>query len=246
MKRLLFAMMVWLLSAITPSFLLCPVRAHPGPPHWIWYLCPDNGHPQFFAFHPRLLTRENELLKCLENAAVQASKFKTISVNAGAFSQKRSFLSKYLRTIDFEYDQDLARQLLSELVIVREFSNKNGTYIVANLLSETIDSSLCESVSNRDQEIWNDGTIEVDGYYTAVGVARRRRLLSDSIAAADSNAIYELSTQVSSVIDSGMSSDRWFGSESIDVQIDGLYILARSVSKDEKYFYSFAVCPKAQ
>ena len=246
MKRLLLVMMVWLWTAITPSFLLCPDRVYPDPPHWIWRLCPDNGHPQFFAFCPRLLIRENELQNCLEKVAIQASKYKTLSVNAGAFSQKRSFLSRYLRSMDVEYDQDLAEQLLSDFVIVREYSDENGTYMVAKLLAETIDSFLCDTMSDQEPGSWIAGTVEIEGYYTAIGIARRRRLLSDSLEASDNNAIFELSNQISSTIASGMNRDQWFGYESIDVQIEGLYILARLASEDKRYYYSLAVCSKEQ
>jgi hypothetical protein len=221
-----------------PSLLLS------DPPRWIWHLCPANGYPQFFAFCPRLLKRENELLQCLEKAAIQASKYKTLSVNAGAFYQKRSFLSKYLRTMTIDFEQDLARQLQSDLAIVQEYSNESGTYVVVKLITETVDSSLCDVISYKDPGTWKDGTVEIEGYYTAVGVARRRRLLSDSIEAADNSAIFELSNQVSSIIASGVNNSNRFGYESIEVQINGFYILARSVSEDKKYYYSLAVCAK--
>jgi hypothetical protein len=240
MKRVVFILMVWLLAATAPSFLFS------DPPYWIWRLYPDDGHPQFSAFCPKLLQRENELPKCLENAAIQASKYKALSVNAGAFYQKRSFLSRYLRTMTISFDEDLARKLVSDLVIVKEYRNESGTYVVVKLLTETINIPLCNAMSNQDHDAWKEGTVEIDGYYTAIGVARRRRLLSDSLVAADNNAIFELSGRISSMIASGLAKANHFGYESVEVQLNGLYILARSVSEDKRYYYSLAVCPARQ
>jgi hypothetical protein len=122
MKRLLLISMVWLWASAAPSFLFC------DPPDWIWSLCPVNGHPQFFAFCPRLLKREKELSLCLEKAANQASKYKEISVNAGTFYRKKSFMSKYLMTLAIDFNRELAAHLLSDLAIVREYRNESGTY----------------------------------------------------------------------------------------------------------------------
>jgi hypothetical protein len=229
--------MVWLWTSAAPSFLYC------DPPEWIWSLCPVNGHPQFFAFSPRLLKREKELSLCLEKAANQASKYKEISVNAGTFYRKKSFISKYLMTLAIDFNRELAAQLLSDLAIVREYRDESGTYIIAELITGTLDSRLCNAINSPDQGTWRNGGVVIKGYYTAVGVAARRRLLSDSIDAADNNAIIELSRQVSNVLVSGAERGNLFGYESSKVRLNGLCILKRSVSEDKRYYYSLAVCP---
>jgi hypothetical protein len=177
------------------------------------------------------------------NVARQASKYKKISVNAGTFYQKKSFMAKYLMTLAIDFNRELADQLLSDLAIEREFRDASGTYIVAELMTETIDSALCNVINSHNRETWKNGEVEIEGYYTAIGVAARRRLLSDSIDAADSSAIIELSRQVSSALASGAKRGNLFGYESTEVSLSGFYILKRSVSEDKRYYYSLAVCP---
>jgi hypothetical protein len=229
--------MVWLWISAAPSFLYC------DPPDWIWSLCPVNGHPQFFAFCPRLLKREKELSLCLEKAASQASKYKGVSVNAGTFYRKKSFMSKYLITLAIDFNRELAAQLLSDLAIEREYRDESGTYIISELMTDTMDSTLCNAINSPDHGEWKNEGVVIKGYYTAVGIAARRRLLSDSIDAADNNAIIELSRQVSSALASGAERGNLFGYESSEVRLNGFYILKRSVSDDKRYYYSLAVCP---
>jgi hypothetical protein len=238
-------MMVWLLKAATPSSVMAAA------PDWIWDLNPDNGYPHFLTFSPRLMNRDNERLACLIKASEQASKYVSVWVRASRRYARRSFFTSYQGSVKVEFSEDLAEELIKNLAVVNEFRNERGTYLLVRLTTEKMHEQALDVSLLPAYDAWVEGDFKIPGYLTAVGMAKRRRFVSASMEAADRNALFELALQVSSevdsaILDAGRKMQSNSGQETVDQELVGVYILARTKSEDKRYYYSLAVCPKGK
>jgi hypothetical protein len=237
-------MMVWLLLAAAPLFIMADV------PDWVWDLRPHSGHPQFLAFCPRLLNRNSETLECLRRASEQASKYMGVRVRAKRLYEKKSLFTKYRSWVRVDFSEGLAEELQKNIDVVREYRDDRGTFLLVRLATERMHQQADRFSLPADYAGWVEGGLEIPGYRVAVGAAKRRRLISDSMESADRNALVELALQISSEIESELadtveSEHTGFGYETVDEELSGFYILARAKSEDGRYYYSLAVCPKA-
>jgi hypothetical protein len=236
-------MMVWLLGAATPFSIVAST------PDWAWNLGPKDGHPRFLVFCPRLLNRENERPECIRRASEQASKYADVRIRAKKYYRKRALFTEYMNRATAEFDEDLAVELLQDLAVEREYRDEEGTYILARLTSADMKDLAFDAYAVGDGFEWAKGGFEIPGYRTAVGVAKRRRLFSDSIESADRDALVQLAMQISSEVESGLldagkGMQGMFGYEAVEAQISGFYVLARGRSDDGRYYYSLAVCQR--
>jgi len=236
-------MMVWLLGAATPFSVMASA------PDWAWDLGPKDGAPRFLAFCPRLLNRENERHECIRRASEQASKYADVRIRAKKYYRKRAFFTQYMDRAIVEFDEGLAAELLQYLAVEREYRDEEGTFIMARLASARMKDLVIDEYAAGDGFEWAEGGFEIPGYRTAVGVAKRRRLFSDSIESADRDALVRLAMQISSEVESGLfdageGMQGMFGYEAVEARISGFYVLARRRSDDGRYYYSMAVCQR--
>ena len=239
-------MMVWLAAAATPSFVSA------GVPDWAWDLKPREGRVYFLAFCPRMMDRDEEARECLAAASCQAAKYERVTVMAGRFRKRVLLFTRHTNSVALTFDETRARELQAGLVALHEQRSEEGTYILFGIEQHTLkDTGLYEApdLGPGPDPGWIEKGYLLPGYYTAVGVAQKKRLFSDSIEAADNDALVGLALQLSSEVDSGLlDSTRRppgrYGSEKTAATIRGFLVIARAVSEDSRFYYSLAVCPK--
>ncbi len=202
----------------------------------------------FLAFCPRMMNREKELPECLKAASQQASKFEHVTVSAGRSSRRVLLFTRHEYRVAVEFDETHAEEARARLVVVQEQQSSNGTYLLAGLYSETITGSGL-FVPPAPSSEWIEEGYSLPGFYTAVGVAQKKRLFCDSAEAADNDALVGLALQLGSEVESGLldssrRTPRRFGYEETEARIHGFLVIARARSDDGRYYYSLAVCPK--
>jgi hypothetical protein len=235
------AAMVWLAGSVTPSFVSADA------PDWAWDFRPQEGRVYFLAFCPRMMDREKELPECLKTASQQASKFERVTVSAGRSSRRVLLFTRHKSRVEAEFDCELAEDMRTRLVVVREHRSDEGTYLLVGLGLETVDPGLL--VPTAPSPEWIEKGYSLPGFYTAVGVVQKKRLFCDSAEAADNDALVGLALQLGSEVESGLldssrRSPRKFGYEGTEARIHGFLVIARARSSDGRYYYSLAVCPK--
>lgn len=234
--------MVWLAATVTPSSVSADV------PDWAWALEPRDGRVYFLAFCPRLRDREKELPECLEKAAAQAVKYRRVTVRAGRSTRRVLLFTVGDTWVDVEYDESRIEETSTRLNVVREHRSNEGTYLLAGLATEATIGSASPAFLSFGPD-WIERGPVLPGYYTAVGVAKNKRLFRDSVEAADDDALAGLALQLGSESESGLldstrRSPRRFGHEVTAARIHGFLVIARARSNDGRYYYSLAVCPK--
>lgn len=230
----------WLGGSATPSLVSADV------PLWAWDLLPKEGRAYFLGFCPRLKDREEERSACLREAAFQASKLEHVTVRARMYDRRMLLFTRHEQRVEIDLDEGRIEQLTARLVAVREHRCDEGTYVLAALDSVAMPSASAFVPPPSD---WIENGYDLPGYYTAVGVAQKKRLFSGSIEAADDDALVGLSLLLSSETESGLldSPRRAPGRyryEKTEASIRGFLVIARARSRDGRYYYSLAVCPE--
>jgi hypothetical protein len=157
---------VWLAGSVTPSFVSADA------PDWAWDFRPQEGRVNFLAFCPRIMDREKELPECLKTASQQASKFERVTVSAGRSSRRVLLFTRHKSRVEAEFDCELAEDMRTRLVVVREHRSDEGTYLLAGLGLETVDPGLL--VPTAPSPEWIEKGYSLPGFYTAVGSCKKR------------------------------------------------------------------------
>jgi hypothetical protein len=219
-------------------------------PAVVWDTTPNEGSPIFCGVSARQLDRDEEKQRALEDAARQASMYFGLIGQAKFLKQKTTGSIGYLQDIDIGYDEQLAAQLVDRLEIILEYQDTRSTFVKAVLPSITMGAIPYRAGPlPNSTPAWVLNPPEIPGKLVGVGVAQRKRLASDSIAAADEKAVEELLTQVSTKIQT-IQSERTIDSvgtlhdttslEVAKAELDGYYVLSRW--QEGNYYYTLAIC----
>lgn len=214
---------------------------------------PVGDAPVFFAAAPRMSEREAEIDECLKVAAAQASRF--IAARASSYflvkENNRDLL--YLEDVNVQHDTELAESLVDDLTILREYQDRNGSYILAMLEGHPIGRIPYTPSRTGGQPSWVEDFPSIPGYYVGVGVTQRAGHIAASIANADDRAMEEIIKQISvsqmtdrrdvevETVGTAFAQERREVSEAV---ILGFYIMDRWVSPDGINYFSLAVCPR--
>lgn len=240
-------LVVWLYLITTPLYILAE------PPQNMWRIGINNRKPVFFTYSTRLFNREEEIEKCLQSAAQQASKYKYLKVGFVSFQKRSAAGTGYVSDFDIYYDEKLYEKLINELEIVEQYIDSKGTAITAVLSSITPVAVDFYPIDDGIEPSWISSPPHFKGYYTAVGVSQRKRLFSGSIIAADNDALLEMVKQKKLRLQSekyesstGLSGTSHYESylETTQAELRGFFVLARWRSTDGNYYYSLAICPE--
>lgn len=218
-------------------------------------LTPVGGVPRFFGASPRLGDRSKELSVALEAAAKQASRFLGLKGKLYLYQNSSSAGAFVEQQVEANYDEKAVTA--KDLTLLTSYRDQSGTFVVASLPTADMPSAnWYPALSPRGDErpAWIDSPPRLPGYLTAVGVAQRRRWISESIAAADYSALGELIRQLSVRIQSGAgerhvegigSSTSSAAFERAAADIRGFYVLARWATPSGESWFSLAVAPRA-
>ena len=213
---------------------------------------PEANSPIFFAYTSRLSYRENELPKCLLNAASQASKFNRISAVSEFYSKQVNSSIRYASDLDIRWDRELEADLLDYLEIIETIQDHDGTYMRVRLMNAEISPYInYKREISPDEPSWILNPPEIPGYIVGVGTVLQNGYMARSFEAADNQALEEIARQVSvSSTDSRKLLENSSGTASIndniersEAEITGFYVIERWYSPDKRYFHSLAVAP---
>ncbi len=218
----------------------------------LWDTTPVEGNPVFCGVSARQLDREEEKQRALEDAARQASMYFGLIGQAKFLKQGTTGSIGYLEGIDIGYDEQFAAQLDDRLEVIHEYQDSRSSFVKAVLASITMDPLPFETGPlPKDSPVWVLTPPDIPGKLVGVGIAQRKRLEADSIAAADEKAVEELLTQVSTTIQT-VQSERTIGSvgtlhdttslEVAKAELAGYYVLSRW--HEGNYYYTLAICDR--
>ena len=211
---------------------------------------PIDGSAVFFSASDRLLNREEEVDICLQRAAVQAAQFYTVDFTVKLVKKRIGRVSGAWENIELHWDRELEEKLKDDLELIRVVQHNTGTYAFARLRTARIEE-LPRGLRNEIGRLeWINNPPKIPDFYSAVGIAQRKRSFADSVQSADRNAMAELVRQVTSEVKSQQDVKSGANStllletsyEVASVAITGFYVLHRFVSDDSNYFYSLAIC----
>ncbi len=198
--------------------------------------------------------RTEEAASALEDAARQASRYLYATGKAESINRKSNEGTGYAQQVTLEYDQSDLAALAGRCTVLKEYQDTRGTYIVTQF-DTPLQRSIALSLKSADGEPhWVKEFPQIPGYAVCIGVAQAKRLLADSIRAADEQAFADALRQVNTeikVLDKERSVDRGgtqiatTGLETASGSVRGFYVIARGVSADGRYYYSLAVCPES-
>ncbi|MEW5816405.1 MAG: LPP20 family lipoprotein [Spirochaetota bacterium] len=220
---------------------------------WLWDTPPADDNPVFLTISPRFVEREKEREVCLTEASVQGAQFFFVRGKARFIRQKTNTGIGYAANVEVSYDSKMAKSLRDKLSIMEEYQDDDGTYLITKLEDVSMGGVGFSTKMKAGRPEWIDSPPEIDGYLSAVGVAQRKRLISDSLKASDEKALEELLKMVAleiksvhrekSVDKAGTAvSETTF--EQAEAELKGFYILSRWRSPDQNTYYSLAVCRK--
>lgn len=213
---------------------------------------PYQSRPVFLGIASRMRNRDEEMQVALENAASQVSKYLKIWGKADFLKQKSSDGVGYIITVESNYDKAQIPSIAEQLSVVTEYQDNRGTYILTEYdrpMPVPIKINLKPGSGTPE---WVNKPPDIPGYIVGVGVAQAKRTLMDSIESVDEKAFEEILKQIAieiKLLDESQSIDRVGTNvestslESAQGEIEGFYVLSRTVSPDGRYYYCLAVCP---
>jgi hypothetical protein len=157
----------------------------------------------------------------------------------------------YAEAVQTRIDENRVEQIRDGLEVIDSRRDGRGTVVVV-AAPELDGSNLPRAAqpAGGSPPAWIDARPRIPGYDVGVGVAGRRRNRSDSVTAADEEALAEIVLQraarVRAVGDStsidgvGTAEQTTRAQEAADI-VHGFYVLSRWRSPDERYYYSLAV-----
>ncbi|MCK5674278.1 MAG: LPP20 family lipoprotein [Spirochaetales bacterium] len=222
---------------------------------FMWNTAPDNGKLLFSSFIPRRSYREDEVALAISDSARQASILYNANVEAKFAVKSNNRDLGYLEAIDIQYDNSLAAELESKIVIRNHFVDNEGTYILAELEGVKFKGSFSDLAASGDEPEWLYKVPEIDGYLVSIGSVQRSRYKIDSIRKADEQALANLAKQVSVIVkakrtdrDSEISGST-FSETNYEVTstfVRGFYVLGRWSTDNGNTYHTLAVCPGNQ
>lgn len=217
------------------------------------YTEPKKGEPVFLAVVPRRAHRDEEYEYALWEIARQGSLYKHLDVSAQFLTAQTTADFGHDEKITVHIDNTLIESMRERVVPLEHFQDNRQSLVSGKIEGLTIPNYPVDRSMREDLPVWIFTPPQVDGYYTTVGAAERRSLLSDSIRAADKKAMANLARQRRLKVDnhsdqvktSAGAGYREFNLEVSEARLEGFYVLARWYSAKENLFYTLAVCAKA-
>lgn len=212
---------------------------------------PRSGTPVFVGFSPRFQNRDEEEAAALLDAARDAVRYEQVAVSVVFISQRSGRGVGYAEAVETRIDEARAEAIAEDLEIVESVQDADGTVVVAEAPDlRRLPVSAPASAWGGSPPGWVDSRPRIPGYDVGVGVAGRLRRRSDSVSAADEEALAEIvlerAARLRAVADrrdvegAGTAEQTTRAQEAADV-VRGFYVLARWRSPDGRYYYSLAV-----
>jgi len=212
---------------------------------------PRGGTPVFVGFSPRLRTRDEEEGVAILDAAAEVARYLEVGVSVVFISRQSGRSADYAEAVQTRIDKERVEEVRDGLELVASHRDSRGTVAVV-AAPELAGLELPQSArpAGASPPAWIDARPRIPGYDVGVGVAGRRRSRSDSVTAADEEALADIVLQraarVRAVGDSrnidgvGTAEQTTRAQEAADV-VRGFYVLSRWRSPDERYYYSLAI-----
>ena len=212
---------------------------------------PRGGTPLFVGFSSRLRDRDEEEGVAILDAAAEAVRYLEVGVSVVFISRQSGRSVGYAEAVQTRIDENRVEQIRDSLEVIDSQRDGRGTVVVV-AAPELDGSNLPQAArpAGGSPPAWIDARPRIPGYDVGVGVAGRRRNRSDSVTAADEEALAEIVLQraarVRAVGDStnidgvGTAERTTRAQEAADI-VHGFYVLSRWRSPDERYYYSLAV-----
>jgi hypothetical protein len=217
---------------------------------------PLESVPVFTGIAARLQNREEELSVALSEAAVQVSRYLSLS---GSFSLKtvtKGGFSASAIDVRIEDDEELAEQIVPELNTVNTFVTSSGT-IVRCTYPGAPEVNI-RGYYPRDADgnpNWVEKPPDISNHFVGIGISERQRLIADSVAKADKAALADVLSQISLSVQLKSDDARFSGVGTVKMTrgrqtargtLAGFYVLDRWMSENGESFYSLAICPEKQ
>jgi hypothetical protein len=214
---------------------------------------PVDGSPVFLGISENRFYDADELDDALEYAARQAVRYERIFGEAGVLDTRKGPYSY----VEADYDESRVGELEDRLEIIDRHTDVRGTVIRAVLPGASLDLDIeAGKMVPRRGSLYPSWTVDIPdipGYLVSLGIADKRFALTESVRAADEEALMGLLSLISVEIEAvraetpteiGRVSRRVI-SQTASAEITGLYVPVRWQSEDGRYFYSLAVCPES-
>lgn len=214
---------------------------------------PEEGSPVFLGISENRFSDEDELEDALEYAARQAVWYERIFGEAGILDTRRGPYT-YL---EVTFDESRVSVLKERLEVLDRHTDVRGTVIRAVLPGKSInlDFEAGKMILRQGSSYpsWAADIPEIPGYLVSLGIADKRFALTESVRAADEEAVMGLLSQISVEIEAVRAEtlseigkiNRRVTSQKASAEVTGLYIPSRWQSDNGRYFYSLAVCPES-
>lgn len=212
---------------------------------------PRDDAPLFVGFSSRLRDRDEEEGVAILDAAAEAVRYLEVGVSVVFISRQSGRSVGYAEAVQTRIDEDRVKQVREGLEVVESQRDGRGTVVVVAAPElEGINLPRAAQPAGSSPPAWIDARPRLPGYDVGVGVAGRRRNRSNSVTAADEEALAEIVLQraarLRAVGDSrnidgvGTAEQTTRAQEAADI-VRGFYVLSRWRSPDERYYYSLAV-----
>lgn len=212
---------------------------------------PRGGTPVFVGISSRFQNRDEEEAAALLDAARDAVRYGQVGVSVVFISQRSSQGVGYAEAVETRIDEERATTIAEDLEIIESIQDNDGTVVLAEAPDASrLPVSAPASAWSGSPPSWIDSRPRIPGYDVGIGVAGRLRRRSDSVRAADEEALAEIvlerAARLRAVSDrrdvegAGTAEQTTRAQEAADV-VRGFYVLARWRSPDGRYYYSLAV-----
>lgn len=232
-------------------------KSIPAPPALAayWNTWSNDGVPLFFGASQRMRYRDNEWQTALEAAASQAARYVQVTGESLFYVEKTGREMGHFGDFQFRWDTALEDSLLEELEEVGRFQDDDGSYVLVRYPRGRKVKLPPRNISAVGRPGWILKPPKFSGYWVGIGSSQRNRYLSDSLAAADEQALEEVVKAINmeaffqeGSIDRGkkgsVAAHRYM--EVARATVRGFYILARWYEPDRGRVYSLGICPKKQ
>lgn len=220
-----------------------------------WDTWSEDGVPLFFAGTRRMMDREEEWQRAVETAAQQAARYIQVTGLSRFYTEKSSKGKGYFGDFQFQWDTSLEAGLVERLEEVKRAQDADGSYILVRFPEGAALNLPRQAAPGGGKPRWITELPRIPGYLVGIGSSQRKRYPSDSIAAADEQALEEIVkslgmevTTQRNTIDLGRQGSGTVQSslEVAQATVRGFCVVARWYEPDRGVFYSLGVCPAEQ
>ena len=163
-------------------------------PVWAWNNVPNSNFPLFIGIAYPHANLETERSVALQYAAMQAVRYKEIIGMAHAISVHTSLGHYYGQEVYAHFNENEVTSIAESLTVYAEYRDESGTYLLASL--HDLEGTLHFPKIPEGYTIDLSSSLpKIPGYILALGGSRKYIRMSDSLIAADENALAELLRQ---------------------------------------------------